>query len=172
MLEPAARSALTAVFDDIHAAVGAVRSLREDGCEDVQVIGPIMETELEEALAKPPSPVRRYALLGGITGCICGFALTIWSSYYYPLVVGGKPLASLPAYVVIGFEMTILFAGISALLGMLIHNRMPTRRFHRAYDPGFSEDEFGVRVVCEAGRRDQIEELLRSYGPREVRLER
>jgi hypothetical protein len=49
---------------------------------------------------------------------------------------------------------------------------MPTRRFHRAYDPGFSEDEFGVRVVCEAGRRDQIEELLRSYGPREVRLER
>ena len=108
----AARETLTAIYDDIHAVVGAVRSIREEGCKDVSVFGPIMETELEEAIGKPPSPVRRYALIGGLTGCISGFALTTWSSYYYPLVVGGKALASIPAYVVIAFEMTILFAGI------------------------------------------------------------
>jgi hypothetical protein len=163
---------ITATFDDIHTVVGAVRSLREEGCQEIQVFGPIMEQELEDAIGKPPSPIRRYAIIGGITGCICGFALTIWSSYYYPLVVGGQALASVPAYVVIGFEMTILFAGISALLGMLIHNRLPTQKLHHVHQPRFSDDLFGVRVVCEPGRLSKIEEMLRSYGPNEVRVEK
>ncbi len=168
----AAREFVTAVYDDIHAVVGAVRSLREDSCEEVSVFGPIMETELEEAIGKPASPVRRYALIGGITGCISGFALTVWSSYYYPLVVGGKSLASIPAYVVIAFEMTILFAGISAMIGMLIHNRMPTLTLHPEYDPGYSDDRFGIRVTCDPGRTAKVEEILRSYSPGEVRVER
>ena len=166
-----ALTAVTAVFDDIHAVVGAVRSIREEDCKEVQVFGPIMETELEEAIGKPPSPVRRYALIGGLAGCISGFAITIWSSYYYPLVVGGKPLASIPAYVIIGFEMTILFAGISALIGMLIHSRMPTTKLSRAYQASFSDDEFGVRVICDSRSSAKIQDLLRSYGPGEVRVE-
>ncbi|MGD2154736.1 MAG: DUF3341 domain-containing protein [Gemmatimonadales bacterium] len=168
----AARETVTAIYDDIHAVIGAVRSLRDEGCEDISVFGPIMETELEDAIGKPASPVRRYALIGGLAGCIGGFALPIWSSYYYPLVVGGKALASIPAYVVIAFEMTILFAGISALIGMLIHNRMPTLTLHAAHRPGYTDDRFGVRVVCDAGRTAAIEEMLRSYGPDEVRVER
>ena len=87
---------VTATYGDIHTVVSAVRSMREEGCKEIQVFGPIMEQELEDAIGKPPSPVRRYALIGGLTGCISGFALTVWSSYYYPLVVGGKALASTP----------------------------------------------------------------------------
>jgi hypothetical protein len=168
----AAHETLTAIYDDIHAVVGAVRSIREAGCKDVSVFGPIMETELEDVIGKPPSPVRRYALIGGLIGCISGFAITIWSSYYYPLVVGGKSLSSIPAYVVIAFEMTILFAGISALIGMLIHNRMPTLSLNAAHDPGYTDDQFGVRVVCDRSRTAKIEDMLRSYGPGEVRVER
>ncbi len=164
--------AVTATYGDIHALVGAVRSVRQEGCEDLQVSGPIMEHELEEALGKPPSPVRRYALIGGLTGCISGFLLTIWSSYYYPLVVGGKPLASVPAYVVIGFEMTILFAGISALIGMLIHNRMPARKLPASYNPSCTDDLFALRVTCDSSRSAKVEDVLRSYGPEEVRVEK
>lgn len=163
---------VTATYEDIHTVVHAVESLREDGFAEIQIFGPIMEAELEDAIGKPPSPVRRYALIGGLTGCISGFALTVWSSYYYPLVVGGKPLASIPAYVVIAFEMTILFAGISALVGMLIHNRMPTAKLHPAYEPGYSDDQFGVRVLCDGSRTVMVEEILRNHGPGEVRVER
>ncbi|MDP2577956.1 MAG: DUF3341 domain-containing protein [Gemmatimonadota bacterium] len=168
----AAHAAVSARFDDVHTVLGAVRSLREQGHEDVTLYGPVMEPELEDALAKPRSPVRRYALIGGIMGGISGFALTIWSSYYYPLVVGGKPLSSIPAYVVIGFEMTILFAGISALIGMLIHNRMPTAKLDPHFDPSFTEDTFGLRVVCSSERSGSVELLLRSAGSREVNVER
>ena len=164
--------AVTATFDDIHTVVGSVRSIRAEGCQEIQVYGPIMEQELEDAIVKPPSPVSRYALIGGITGCISGFALPIWSSFYYPLVVGGKNLESIPAYVVIGFEMTILFAGISALIGMLIHNRMPARKLSHAHRASFSDDMFGVRVICDPGRASKVEEMLRSYGPNEVHVEK
>ncbi len=166
------RFAVTATYDDIHALAGAVRSLRREGCEDMQVTGPIMEHELEEALGKPPSPVRRYALLGGLTGCISGFLITIWSSYYYPLVVGGKSLASVPAYVVIAFEMTILFAGISALIGMLLHNRMPARKLPAWHDPAYTDDRFALHVICDTSRSAKVEDVLRSYGPGEVRVEK
>ncbi|UCF18388.1 MAG: DUF3341 domain-containing protein [Gemmatimonadota bacterium] len=167
----ATRRNVTATFTDIHAAVGAVRSLRLEGCQEITVFGPIMEQELEDALGKPPSPVRRYALIGGLTGCICGFALTVWSSYYYPLVAGGKPLASIPAYVVIAFELTILFAGISALIGMFIHNRMPSIKLHPAHDPSYTDDSFAVRVTCALDRQERVQDMLRSYGPREVHVE-
>lgn len=161
-----------ATYDDIHTVVGAVRSVREEGCREIQVFGPIMENDLEEALGKPPSPVRRYALIGGIAGCISGFAITIWSSYYYPLVAGGKPLASIPAYVIIAFEMTILFTGISALIGMLIHNRMPAVKLSPAHDPSYTDDQYGVRVFCDPKQTGAVENVLRSYGPGEVRVER
>ncbi len=163
---------VTATFEDAHAVVGAVRSVREEGCKEVQVFGPIMETELEEAIGKPESPVRRYALIGGITGAISGFALTIWSSYSYPLVSGGKSLSSIPAYVIIAFELMILFAGISALLGMLIHNRMPAAKLHPAHDPSYSDDRFGVRVLCEPAQSARIQDALRGHSPREVSVER
>ncbi len=167
-------SSLTTVsgtFEDVHAVIEAVRAVREAGARDVRVHGPVMEPELEAALGKPASPVRRYALLGGIAGGITGFALTIWSSYYYPLVAGGKPLASIPAYVVIGFELTILFAGISALIGMLIHNRMPTMKLGPAHDPAFTDDTFAVRARCERARSDAVAAALRSHGGREVSVE-
>ena len=167
----AARGVVTATFDDIHTVVGAVRSIRQEGCQDLTVFGPIMEHELEEAIGKPPSPVRRYALIGGLVGCISGFALTTWSSFYYPLVVGGKSLASTPAYVVIAFEMTILFAGISALIGMLIHNRMPAVKLHPEHKPDYTNDRFALRVACEPNRAARVQEVLRSYGPREVRVD-
>ena len=103
---------------------------------------------------------------------ISGFALTVWSSFYYPLVAGGKPLASIPAYVVIAFEMTILFAGISALIGMLIHNRMPTAKLHPSHRPGYSDDLFGLQVVCESNQAAHVEQVLRNHGSGEVRVEK
>ena len=166
----AANVVVSAKYDDIHALVDAVRTLRAEG-HRVSVAGPVMEFELEEALDKPASPVRRYTIIGGIIGGITGFALTIWSSYYYPLVVGGKPLASVPAYVVIGFELAILFAGISALIGMLIHNRMPARTLDPWHDPSFTDDQFGVRVQCAPASSGSVEEVLRRHGSLEVQVE-
>ncbi len=59
-------------------------------------------------------------LIGGIVGCVGGYLLQWWcTGIAYPINIGGRPLNSWPAYVPIMFELTILVASFSAVLGML-----------------------------------------------------
>src|SRR2546425_10151996 len=87
-----------------------------------------------------------------------------------PLVVGGKPIGSIPPYVVIMFEMTILFGALSTILGILFNALFGARRLGTvAYDPRFTNDKFGIFVPCEPARAGQVEALLRGAGAEEVR---
>ena len=156
-------------FSDPHGAVRAVEALARQGHREVTAYSPIPEPELVEALGGERSVVRWYALAAGIAGCVSGFALTVWTSYAYPLVTGGKALASVPAYVVIAFELTILFTGIACVLALSIHNRMPRRRLRDDFDPRFTGDRFGVVVVTEPGEASAVERVLRDAGAEEVR---
>jgi hypothetical protein len=159
-----------AVFGQLDAAVAAVRRLKTDRYENLTVYSPVPRHELEEALGQPQSPVRAFTLIGGISGCAFGAWLTLWMSYDWPIVVGGKPVGSVPPYVVIMFEMTILFGALSTLLGIAFNTLFAARRRGVvAYDPRFSNDKFGVFVPVTADHAPLVETLLRSAGAEEVR---
>ncbi len=158
------------VFQHLDATVAAIRQLKAGGHRDFTVYSPIPRHELDEALDQPVSPVRMFTLVGGITGCATGAWLTLYMSYDWPLVVGGKPVGSIPPYVVIMFEMTILFGALSTLLGIAFNAlRAARRRGTIAYDPRFSNDRFGIFVPCGADRAAVVESLLSSNGAEEVR---
>jgi molybdopterin-containing oxidoreductase family membrane subunit len=158
------------VFEHLDSAVAAIRQLKAGGHRDLTVYSPIPRHELEEALDQPVSPVRMFTLVGGIAGCIAGAWITLWMSYDWPLVVGGKPVGSVPPYVVIMFEMTILFGALSTLLGIAFNALMAARRRGTiAYDPRFSNDRFGIFVPCGADRAPGVETLLTGSGAEEVR---
>jgi hypothetical protein len=159
-----------AVFGHLDAAVDAVRRLKGDRHDNLTVYSPVPRHELEDALAQPTSPVRAFTLIGGIAGCAVGAWLTLWMSYDWPIVVGGKPVGSVPPYVVIMFEMTILFGALSTLLGIALNALRAARlRGTIAYDPRFSNDKFGIFVPCGADRAPAIETLLKGAGAEEVR---
>src|SRR3970282_1683762 len=63
------------------------------------------------------SRVRWFTLIGGLTGVVTGFAMTIWMANDWPIMLGGKPFSSIPPYTIIGFELTILFGGLLPALG-------------------------------------------------------
>jgi hypothetical protein len=107
--------------------------------------------------------------VGALVGTASGFALTIWTALKWNLVTGGKPVVSIPPFVVIAFELTILLGGLCTLLGLFVTARLPGLRVSRGYDPRFSADRFGVEVTCEADERRAVEDLLRSAGAEEVR---
>ncbi len=104
-----------ASFLHVDSAVDAIRALRAKGYRDLVVYSAAPNHEIEEALEHRVSPVRLITLIGGLTGCTAGFAMTIWMSYDWPILVGGKTIASIPPYVVIGFELTILMGALSTV---------------------------------------------------------
>ena len=160
---------LLASFIHIDAAVDAIRGLRAMGYRNLVVYSPSPNHELEEALNHRVSPVRLFTLIGGLTGCAAGFGMTIWMSYDWPVLVGGKPIASIPPYVVIAFELTILFGGLATLIGMMVLGRLPRFRFSPSFDSRFTNDRFGVAVHCSPDRSPSVREILRSAGAEEVR---
>ena len=161
---------ILASFVHIDAAVDAIRALRAMGRRDLVVYSPTPNHEIEEALNHRVSPVRLFTLIGGLSGCTAGFAMTIWMSYDWPVVVGGKPIASIPPYVVIGFELTILFGALSTVAAVALFSALMGKR-GVAYDPRFSDDQIGIFVPVTPDQRPSVEQLLRSAGAVEVRYE-
>jgi hypothetical protein len=156
-------------FQHLDAATSAIGSLKENGYEGYTVYAPAPLHELEHAVGHQSSPVRLWTLFGGLTGCASGFALTMWMSYDYPVVVGGKPLGSVIPYVVIMFELTILIGALSTLAGLAFHAWRTNQK--APYDGRFSDDHIGIFVPCQTERHGAVQELMRSAGATEVRVE-
>ena len=158
------------VFSHLDATLEAIKKLRAGGYTDFTVYSPIPRHEIEDALGQAVSPVRMFTLIGGIAGCAIGAWLTLWMSYDWPVVVGGKPIGAIPPYVVIMFEMTILFGALSTILGIVFNAMFAARRGGTIlYDPRFTNDKFGVFVPADAGKAGTVETLLRGSGADEVR---
>jgi len=159
------------VFAHVDSTVRALEELKAKGYHDLTVYMPVPVHQIEDILERdrPVSRVRLFTLIGGLTGTMSGFFLTIWSSLVWDLTVGGKPAASIPPYVVIAFELTILFGGIATLIGMIVLGRLPRFRPSPTYDPRFTNDRFGVAVHCAPERGGSVRDILRTAGAEEVR---
>ena len=155
-------------FTEIDAATDAIRALRAQGHTDITVYNAAPNHEIEEALEHKVSPVRLFTLIGGLMGCAAGFAMTIWMSNDWPLVLGGKPIASIPPYTVLAFELTILSGALATVAGMLLFSFLkPTRKL--MYDGKFSDDQIGIFVPCAPTQYQGIEDVLARAGSVEVR---
>ena len=159
-----------AAFVHIDSAVEAIRALRARGHRDLVVYSAAPNHEIEEALDHGVSWVRLFTLIGGLTGCAAGFGMTIWMSLDWPVLVGGKSIASIPPYVVIAFELTILLGALSTVTAVALFI-VAQRRRGIPYDPNFSDDRIGVFVPAGSDQVRPVEQLLRTAGAVEVRLE-
>ena len=164
-------ASVVGVFAHVDATVRAIQALRGRGLSDFSVYTPVPIEEIEEAVDhdKPLSRVRLFTLIGGLTGTATGFFLTIWSSLKWNLVTGGKPIVSIPPFVIIAFELTILFGGLCTLLGLLVLGRLPKFRRSSNYDPRFTVDRFGIEVRCPSSMTEAARQCLREAGAQEVR---
>jgi len=158
-----------AIFDAVDAAAIAIEKLRKGGMKEITVFSPMPRHELEHALDSPESPVRIFTLVGALIGTASGFALPIYASLDWPLMTGGKPIISLPAFVIIAFEMTILFGALATVLGLFINARLPHVRANVIYDKSFSVGSFGVFVASPAGREGEVRKVFEEASAIEVR---
>jgi hypothetical protein len=159
------------IFAHVDSTVEAIRQLRAKGFPDLTVYTPAPITDIEEEVerVRPLSKVRLFTLIGGLTGTATGFFLTIWSSLIWSLLTGGKDPVSFPPFVIIAFELTILFGGLSTVLAVLVLGRLPKVTPSVTYDPRFTLDRMGVAVACPPDRADAVQAVLSSAGAEEVR---
>jgi len=170
LFRPPPTPGVLSVFAQLDTTLDAIKKLRAGGHTDFTVYSPIPRHEIEDALGQPVSPVRMFTLVGGIAGCSIGAWITLWMSADWPIVTGGKPVGSIPPYVVIMFEMTILFGALSTILGILLNTLFAARRAGTIlYDPRFTNDRFGIFVPAGSDKAAKVESLLRDAGAEEVR---
>ena len=160
---------ILAAYEHIDAATEAISTLKRSGYKDFTVYSPTPNHELDHAIKHAVSPVRLWTLFGGLTGLVTGFAMTMWMSYDYPTAVGGKPIGSVIPYIVIMFELTILFGALATLTGLVFHSWRSNQS--APYDGRFSDDMIGIFVPCPVERRPAVEDLLRTAGATEVKVE-
>lgn len=156
-------------FRHIDAATQAIHELKDMGYKDFTVYSPTPLHELEEAIGDTVSPVRRWTLIGGLTGVTSGFLMTLWMSYDWPLAVGGKTIGSTIPYVVFAFELTVLFGAVATLTGLAFHIVRSAKP--AAFDGRFMDDLIGIFVACPPERRDAVKGLMEDTGAEEVRVE-
>ncbi len=165
----AARTGALGVFQYVDDAVRAARRLKADGYK-VHGLTPTYYHDLEAILDPARSGVRWVTLVGALLGCLGGFTLCIWTSLDWPLVTGGKEIVSLPPFVVIGFECTILIGSLFNLAGMLGFSGLPSFVVAEGYDRRFSEDRIGLWVPTAAAAADQVAAVLKAEGAEETRV--
>jgi hypothetical protein len=165
------KQGILASYDYLDSAVDAIGALRKAGFKrrSIRAYAPVPEHDLEHAMGYHSSPVQFFALVGALTGTATGFALAIFTSMDWPLVTGGKPIVSIPAFVVIGFELTILFGALATVIGLFINMRLPNLKPLVVYDPQFSAGRFGVYVSASPEEMENARKILTDQDPAELR---
>lgn len=137
---------LLAEFSDPGSLLHAVRALRKRGYSRLDTFTPFPIHGMDKAIGLGTSLLGYLVFIGGAAGCALGFWLQWWTSEVsYPINISNKPLFAVEPSVPIIFELTVLFAAITAVGGMLALNALPkpynplffSGRFARATDDGF-----------------------------------
>jgi hypothetical protein len=149
---------LLAEFETPEALVKAAKRARAEGYRELDAFTPFPVYDLFPVLRLRDGRVLWLGLFGGLFGCALALAMQIFTSFDYPINVGGRPLYALSAFAVIAFELTILFAALAAAIGMLALNGLP-RLHHPLFGaPRFvraSKDRFFLCVLATDPQFDQ-----------------
>jgi hypothetical protein len=159
-----------AEFEEPDRLLDAARKVKAAGYDVVEAYSPLPLHGLADILGWS-NRLPAIVFVGGLVGACVGFGLQYWVSVLnYPLIIGGKPFNSWPAFVVPTFECTILFAAISAVLGMFWLNGLP-----QPYHPVFnvarfdeaSRDRFFLMILSRDPRFDMdgTKEFLSALNP-------
>jgi hypothetical protein len=159
-----------AEFENVDQILNAAHRAREKGYTKMEAYTPFPVHGLSEAIGFDEVRVPWVVFIGGLVGAMSGLALQVYVSVFdYPLNVGGKPLLSLPAFIPVTFECTILFAALGGFFGMFAMNGLP-KPYHPIFEtPNFeraSQDRF---FLCIEARdpvydRDGAREFLETLG--------
>ena len=165
---------IMAEFDTATELVDAAREVRDAGYVKTDAFSPFPLHEIDEALGIKRSILPYLIFAGGLTGLMVGLGLEYYVHVFeWPIIVGGRPHFSLPAFIPPAYELTILFAAFTAVFGMLFLNGLPS-----PYHPVFNVPRFALAtrekffLIIEASDpkydHDETRKFMDGLGAQEV----
>jgi len=159
------------IWLDEHRFVEAARKTREAGFSNFEALSPYPLHGIDDAMNIPRSFIPWVTFTFGLAGAGFGTWFTWWThSVDWPIIIGGKPMFSLAAYIPVIFECTILLAALSSVGAMIYLNGLP-KVDPPIIDPDLTSHKFALFVSKDDPRYDakKVEDLFRSLGASEVK---
>ena len=166
---------MVAEFDSVETLLPACRRIRDAGYIKTDAFTPFAVHGIDKALGIKPTVLPWIALGGGLTGTTIALVMQIWmNGIDYPYIISGKPYISLPAFMPVAFELTILLASFGAFFGMWALNGLPKFSNPMFTDPRFdraTDDRFFLFIDAKDDRYDAegVKNLLADAGGEHVK---
>jgi hypothetical protein len=165
---------LVAEFRSADELIRGAAAVRDAGYTKWDAHAPFPVHGLDDAMGIRSTVLPWLVLGAGITGCALGFLMQWWmNAVDYRFVIGGKPFNSIPTDIPVMFEVTVLFAALTAFAAMIVLNGLPrlahpllrNARFRRV-----TNDAFFISIEAGDPRFDvaETEQLLRASGGAQV----
>jgi hypothetical protein len=163
---------LVGVFEDEDVLLNAVKKVRTGGVRIHEVYSPFPVHGLDEALGYKKTRLPIAAFMFGITGTGLALLMQIWMlGYDWPMIIGGKNFASLPPFIPVTFEFTVLLSALGMVATFLIVSDMKPYGWPRQFDIRSTDDKhvMAIDIVLNKGKsKDEITRLLKEAGASEV----
>lgn len=162
---------MAAIFLEEAQVVAAARKVRESGFTKFDAISPYPIHGMEEACGIKRSWIPYVTFIAGIAGLLSALALTYYTSVVdWPINIAGKPLFSLPAFIPIIFELTVLFAALCSVVALFVVTKMP-RLDPPVIDKDLTSHKFAIFIPeTDTGySEDRISRLFNELGANEIK---
>jgi hypothetical protein len=152
--------------------VDAVREIREKELPIEDIFTPFPIHGLDEIAGLRKSRIPTLGFIFGLIGSISAFGFMTWVfTVDYPLIIGGKPYFSVPAFIPITFEVTILFAALAMVFGFLIRSKLGMGAKNRIYDKKITDDHFVVLLKGDSSTLlESAKQVLSATGAMDVKI--
>ena len=138
---------ITAYYLDEEDLLKGIRQIKAKGLQIIDVLTPFPVHGIDKALDMRRSGLARVAFIGGAVGAVMGFGFQAWVfTIDYPMNIGGKPFLSVPSFMPVTFEMTVLFAAFSMVIAFLVSNKLGPGAKPVIHDERSTDDRFLVIV--------------------------
>jgi hypothetical protein len=159
------------IFTDEDVLLDAVGSVRDKGVKIEEVYSPFPVHGLDEALGYRRTRLPIAAFLFGITGTCLALFTQIWMlGYDWPMIIGGKNHASLPPFIPVTFEFTVLCSAFGMVITFLIVSDMKPYKWPRQFDNRSTDDKHVMAIDLATNRlsKNELTQLLKDNGATEV----
>jgi len=165
------KSYVLGVYDDEDVLLHAVEKVREQGVKIHEVYSPFPVHGLDEALGYKKTRLPIAAFMFGMTGTGLALLMQIWMlGYDWPMIIGGKNFASLPPFIPVTFELTVLLSALGMVATFLIVSDMKPYKWPQQFDLRSTDDKHIMAIDLASNKmsKDAIGSLLKESGAREV----